>query len=66
MTNKYAEIINIINSTLVECDGEWLTLEDQLCMAKTQPESPWKALDIAEVLDKISERDNKIASLMVA
>ncbi len=39
-----------------------LTLEDELAREMTAPESPWKAMDIAEILAKIVERDAKIAS----
>lgn len=63
MNNKIAEIIN---ATLIEIDGNWLGLEDQLCMAESSPDSPWKAMDIAEILEKIARRDAKIKAVMMA
>ena len=40
-----------------------MTLEDELARAETAPDSPWKAMDIAEILEKIAKRDAKTASL---
>lgn len=64
MNNKFAEIEKIINDTLIECEGNWLGLEDQLCMAQASPDSPWKAMDVAEILEKIAQRDAKIAAVI--
>ena len=36
-----------------------MTLEDELAREMTAPESPWQAMDIAEILAKIAERDTK-------
>ena len=62
--NKFAEIEKIINDTLIEIDGNWLGLEDQLCMAQASPDNPWKAMDVAEILEKIAQRDAKIAAVI--
>ena len=48
---------------LIQYDGQWLTLEDQLAMAEIGPDTPWQAGEIAEIRGKIAARDAKLAAL---
>jgi len=66
MSNRITEIFEIEAEYYIEMCGEQLGLEDQLAMAESSPESPYKAMDIAEILGKIAERDARIQKVMEA
>ena len=57
------KIISTHKNTMVEYNGIWLKLEDQLAMVETAPDSPWKEMDIAEILSRIAACDAKISAL---
>ena len=67
MIEKYRKIAEIEAEYNTECCGEMLTLDDQLCLAELEPDdSPWKALLIAEIHEKIAECMSKIQIVMGA
>lgn len=63
MENKIAEIERIVNNTLAECGGQWLSLEEQLEMAIAFADENYPA-DVEWYEQQIAERDAKIAAVL--